>query len=107
LTEVLPIPSGLERYDRRRNDGGVLSTDLYRVNRVIHTAATELNPTMIILDVVFERPVDGATDQPPPGTTSTLTSPGVGGLAITCGASSRLTCLEISLSISIAPEAIS
>ncbi|MBZ9987351.1 hypothetical protein LB572_09600 [Mesorhizobium sp. BH1-1-5] len=44
--------------DGKRDDRGVLSQDLYRVKRVIHTAATELNPAMIILDVVLEQPVD-------------------------------------------------
>ena len=44
--------------DGKRDDRGVLSLDLYRVKRVIHTAATELNPAMIVLDVVFEQPVD-------------------------------------------------
>ena len=44
--------------DGKRDDRGVLSLDLYRVKRVIHTAATELNPAMIVLDVVLEQPVD-------------------------------------------------
>jgi hypothetical protein len=45
-------------HDGKRDDRGVLSQDLYRVKRVIHTAATELNRATIILDVVLEQPVD-------------------------------------------------
>jgi hypothetical protein len=44
--------------DGKRDENGVLHADLYRVQRVIHTAATELNAGIITLDVVVEQYAD-------------------------------------------------
>jgi hypothetical protein len=41
--------------DGKRDEHGVLRTNLYRVKHVIHTAASELTAPMITLDVEVER----------------------------------------------------
>jgi hypothetical protein len=42
----------------KRDERGVLHGDLFRVQHVTHTAATDLSPPMITLDVVAERYAD-------------------------------------------------
>ena len=41
--------------DGKRDERGVLSSDLYRVQRVIHTAADDMHAGTITLDVAVEQ----------------------------------------------------
>ncbi|MEX0406405.1 hypothetical protein ABGN05_12075 [Aquibium sp. LZ166] len=44
--------------DGKRDEAGVLLADLYRVQRIIHTAATDLDAGMVTLDVIIEQEAD-------------------------------------------------
>ncbi|WP_085465401.1 hypothetical protein [Mesorhizobium australicum] len=41
--------------DDVRDERGVILTNLYRVTHVLHTAATEISPATVTLDVVVEQ----------------------------------------------------